>query len=180
MIRTPRLYLRPWQPTDLPALPAILGCAEVMRFSMTGPLSDQEQQRWLSAACLRAPETLAIEETETRGVIGYIGLTHHPDRIGPSDRELGFRLARHVWGRGIATEAARAVVETQHHPKVRRIVAIVDPSNQPSVRVLGKIGMRYVQDLMLPGYDYPDHLHACPAPGSQSKDKALHAGSPQS
>ena len=42
-------------------------------------------------------------------------------------------------------------------PGTKRVVAIVDPNNRQSVRVLQKIGMTYERDVMFEGYDYPDH-----------------------
>lgn len=38
-------------------------------------------------------------------------------------------------------------------------VAIVDPNNQQSVRVLEKVGMTYEPEVMFDGYDYPDHRY---------------------
>jgi RimJ/RimL family protein N-acetyltransferase len=51
----------------------------------------------------------AIVEKATSEVIGYAGLSRYSDRCEPNEAELGFRLARAHWGRGYATEAARAV-----------------------------------------------------------------------
>jgi ribosomal-protein-alanine N-acetyltransferase len=58
--------------------------------------------------------------------------------------EIGWWLARDVWGRGYATEAGgaamRHVLETLGH---KRVVAIIDPDNEPSKRVVGRLGMHY-------------------------------------
>jgi len=60
------------------------------------------------------------------------------------DLEIGWWLARDVWGRGYATEAGgaamRHVLETLAQP---RVAAIIDVGNEPSKRVVGRLGMRY-------------------------------------
>ena len=78
--------------------------------------------------------------------------------MSDGEAELGFRLAYDYWGRGIATEAAQAMVaHATCLQKTQRVVAIVDPNNRQSLRVLQKIGMAYERDVMFEGYDYPDH-----------------------
>lgn len=66
------------------------------------------------------------------------------DGVGP-EIDIGWRLIRAAWGKGYATEAARPIVrhafETVGLP---RLVADIDPRNQPSIHVAGKIGMRFV------------------------------------
>ena len=43
---------------------------------------------------------------------------------------------------------------------ISRLVALVDPGNTASIRVIEKIGMEYEKDIMMPGYDYPDRSYA--------------------
>lgn len=61
-----------------------------------------------------------------------------------SDLEVGWILARETWGRGYATEAADAaihhVLKTLNRP---RVVAVIDPDNEPSKRVATRLGMAY-------------------------------------
>ena len=57
--------------------------------------------------------------------------------------ELGYDLHPDVWGQGLATEAARAVVDAALGPLgVERVVAVVKPANAASRRVLEKVGLR--------------------------------------
>jgi [ribosomal protein S5]-alanine N-acetyltransferase len=57
--------------------------------------------------------------------------------------ELGYVLARDWWGRGLMTEAARAVVEwALADPRIFRVWAVTDVDNAASARVLEKIGMQ--------------------------------------
>jgi ribosomal-protein-alanine N-acetyltransferase len=57
--------------------------------------------------------------------------------------ELGYFFGRPHWGKGYATEAARAVLAHGVNLGQRRMVAIIDPENSPSIHVAEKIGMRF-------------------------------------
>ncbi len=46
------------------------------------------------------------------------------------------------------------------HLSVKRLVALIDPSNEASIRVATNTGMKFEKDVMLEGYDYPDHLYS--------------------
>ena len=82
-----------------------------------------------------------VVERETGLVVGGIGL------FGPPERgrvELGYGIVESRRGRGYATEAARAMVQLALGlPGVTEVVAGVDPTNAPSVRVLEKAGLRF-------------------------------------
>jgi len=65
---------------------------------------------------------------------------HEPDNL-----ELGWRLKRHCWNRGIATEAARAILKVvASNPAIRVISSISDPDNLASIAVMKKLGMHYL------------------------------------
>ena len=165
MIATRRLVLRPWSHEDLPALDAILGDANVMEFSERGPLGKDDQIAWLDRAVApREPEallgTLAIAHRTDGRVIGYISLDRDLERVSHHESELGFRLAQPAWGTGYATEAALAILDAAKAlPGITHVVALVDPHNHRSLNVLKKIGMTHERDILLPGYDYPDHVY---------------------
>jgi len=72
-----------------------------------------------------------------RTLVGTIGL-----RVAGHRAEFGYAFARAVWGRGYATEAARAVVESAlAMPAIARVWAYVDVENVRSARVLEKAGL---------------------------------------
>ncbi len=85
----------------------------------------------------------AAELRDDGRFIGYIGL-HTPTfeaHFTPCV-EIGWRLASDVWGQGLATEGARAVVRHAFEKlKLNEIVSFTVPANQRSVRVMDKIGM---------------------------------------
>ncbi len=165
MYETERLRLRPWSQTDLRFLAAILGDRDVMEFSDTGVLDEQAQATWLSRMIAGGtssvlPGTLAIERKQDGRVIGYFSLSANPERVDAGDAEIGFRLARHAWTQGYASEAIARIIEAAiDFEAINRIVAIVDPNNRRSIHVLRKADLVYVRDIMFDGYDYPDHVY---------------------
>jgi RimJ/RimL family protein N-acetyltransferase len=84
---------------------------------------------------------------ETGEAIGMCGLIKR-DHL--EDVDIGYALLPAFWSRGYAVEAARA---TKNYAKeavgLKRIVAIVDPNNEGSIRVLEKIGLRYERTIKL-------------------------------
>lgn len=167
-VETERLILRAWTQADLHALPSILGDPEVMTFSDKGPLDAGEQMQWLEAAVARAdgPQASpvwAVQERSNGQALGYVSLSQDPKRTEPDEIELGFRLARAAWGQGLATEAVQSAVEYgKRRLPHKTIVAIVDPNNRRSVRVLEKLGMCPRGDVWFPDYDHPDHRYVLP------------------
>jgi RimJ/RimL family protein N-acetyltransferase len=88
---------------------------------------------------------------ETGVGIGTCGLLK---REALEDVDLGFAFLPEHWSRGYAAEAARAVRDyAARQLGLRRLVAIVLPTNQSSLRVLAKTGFTYERTIRLPGED---------------------------
>jgi len=65
--------------------------------------------------------------------------------------EVGWRLARDGWGRGLATEAARAALDEAFGPLgLASVISIIAEGNERSVRVADKLGMRRGADRLHP------------------------------
>ncbi|HEY6760869.1 MAG TPA: GNAT family N-acetyltransferase [Baekduia sp.] len=151
-METERLRLRRWRPEDRAGLAAINGDAEVMRWIGSGRvlgrgLSDELVDRFEAEWRDRGYGLWAVEWKDGGGgLLGFCGLTS-PSFMVDADAapaaEIGWRLARAAWGRGVATEAARAAVAYGFGERcgLREIVAVVAPENARSLRVVEKLGM---------------------------------------
>jgi RimJ/RimL family protein N-acetyltransferase len=148
-VETDRLLLRRWRASDAVPLAAMNADPEVMRFIGRGAvlgrgLSDELLTRFEAEWRERGFGLWAVEERSAPGqLLGFCGLTvpmFLPELLPTV--EVGWRLARGAWGKGIATEAARAALAFgfEEHG-MREILAIVNPENQRSLRVAEKLGM---------------------------------------
>jgi ribosomal-protein-alanine N-acetyltransferase len=82
-------------------------------------------------------------------IIGWAGLQFLPEL---NETEVGFLLDRPFWGRGYATEAAKASLQFGFNPiQLDHIIALVHPENMASQRVITKCGMGYMDTLGLWG-----------------------------
>ena len=152
------------QRDDSAALEDLFGDSEVMRFG-AGVQSQSWVRSWIEKRQtdyeLHGFGLWGVVDVSGGELIGYCGLTDFPNIDGRHEVELGYRLIRRHWGRGIATEAARAVRD--HAINVlglTRLIALIDPDNTASIRVAEKIGMQYEKEAVLPGYDHPDLVYA--------------------
>jgi ribosomal-protein-alanine N-acetyltransferase len=144
-LRTERLELRPFVDGDLEALFAVYGDPEVMRFVGTerrpfkrAQLADSQEivrKHWRQ----RGFGPLTVVERSSAGLVGECGLQMLD---GGREVEITYTLARAAWGRGYATEAARAVLSWGFAGlRLQRIVALAYPGNLASLRVIEKLGM---------------------------------------
>jgi RimJ/RimL family protein N-acetyltransferase len=141
-LETERLLLRPLTVGDLDGLHVVFSDAEAMRF-IPGGACDRDRSRIRLRSLIEHQRVhgfskWAVIEKESGQLIGDCGFQYLE---GGPDIELGFHIARSRWGRGFATEAARACLDWALAERPESVVAIVDDSNQASVRVLEKIGM---------------------------------------
>jgi [ribosomal protein S5]-alanine N-acetyltransferase len=163
-LTTERLFLRHFHILDREPMYRIFCDADVMRFS-DGVKTMEWVHTWLRTCLERYYQTwgfgpYAVVEKRSQTVIGYCGLFFFPDIDGQSEVEIGYRLARSMWGQGYATEAAKAVNDFAFGTLgIKRLIALIDPSNVASIRVAEKIGMHYEKEVMFEGYTHPDHVY---------------------
>jgi RimJ/RimL family protein N-acetyltransferase len=82
----------------------------------------------------------------------FMGWFHlRPNGENPAETELGYRLKQKYWGRGIATEGSLALVKKGFDELgLDVIVAIADPANIASRRVMEKAGLKYEKEMREP------------------------------
>jgi ribosomal-protein-alanine N-acetyltransferase len=145
-LETERLLIRPLTNADRPAFRAMSSDPEVMRYVHHGePYTEREIDDFYARQARQLQEfdvcMGAMIEKASGRVVGLAGT----QPLGKSgDYEIGWWLAREVWGRGYATEAGRAAMNhVLDHLKLPRVVAVIDPGNTASVRVVERLGFTY-------------------------------------
>ncbi len=107
----------------------------------------------------------AAVERESDEVIGFVGVARAGQPgVRPGDVEIGWRLARDRWGRGYATEGARAVRDHAFAQlRLARLVAFVRPANDASIGVMRKLGMRLEKETLC-SYGMPMRIYVLDHP----------------
>jgi RimJ/RimL family protein N-acetyltransferase len=152
-----RLRYRLMDGSDAPLLFELDQDPEVMRYlNDSKPSTWDEVERFFVPRITRFTDpatACGLWEVRTRQQGEYLGWIlvrqygfdthyHEADNI-----ELGWRLKRHCWGQGIATEAATAAVRVlRRQSGIRAFSAVADPANLGSIGVMKKLGMRYVDN----------------------------------
>ena len=155
-LETERLRLRMFTPGDSFDLASITRDPEVMRFIGEGrPISREETAANLNsiinAFLRRGFGRWAVVHKETGRLIGYCGFSANNVAAGV---ELAYLLARPFWGRGLATEAARACLRYAFEKlKLPAVSAITRPGNLRSRRVMEQLGMKFLREEVYLSYD---------------------------
>jgi RimJ/RimL family protein N-acetyltransferase len=147
-IRTSRLELRAWKDSDLAPFAAMNADPAVMRYfpsELTRVESDALAERISQHIHVYGFGLWAVELREDRSFVGFVGLAHtrFSSHFTPCI-DLGWRLARPHWGKGYATEAARAAAQFGFERLgLPEIVAFTVPENRRSRGVMERLGMRH-------------------------------------
>lgn len=160
ILETERLWLRELSLDDAPVMFELDSDPEVVRYLGRAPLAsvDESRQRiaermledyarhgfgrW--AMLLKAASPSGPDGNEPGGAfVGVAGLKWLPEL---NEVDIGYGLLPRYWGRGLATEAARAALEYGFRSLgLSRIIGLVDAPHRASIRVLEKCGLVYEQ-----------------------------------
>ena len=140
--------LREWRETDLAPFARLNADPEVMRYFpevLPRAQSDELADRIQAALAEQGWGLWAVEAPAAAEFIGFVGLNrvrfeaHFTPAI-----EIGWRLDRAFWGRGYASEAARAALQFGFEQLgCDEIVAFTAPANERSRRVMQRLGMSH-------------------------------------
>lgn len=159
ILQTRHLTLSPCRPEDRNDFIALEQDPEVMRFLNGGhPVGHDESDPGADFLMPRGDEqhVWTARRMANGGFVGWFCLW--PE--GNGSAELGYRLRRAQWGKGLATEGGSALIRWGFESAVYdRIVATTMAVNQPSRRVMEKIGLHYSRTVHV---DYAD-----PIPGAE-------------
>jgi RimJ/RimL family protein N-acetyltransferase len=173
---TERLILRRFRRTDRAPFAELNADPEVMRYigdgrtlprAQSDELVDAIEAHWAQhgfglwcAAPREAPDEC----------IGFVGLAipSFLPAVLPAV-EVGWRLARPAWGRGLATEGAKASLDHAFGAlELASVISVIDPDNERSVRVAEKLGMRYQAAHRHPVTGREVHAYAISSQGAGS------------
>lgn len=162
-LTTERLILRPPVESDLPWLLAAMNTEALMRH-LAGVRTRAEVEQGLAADIAAFHTgghqrwTVRLADGETR--IGRCGLFHVRSPAAPpalqGQREIGWTFAEIHWGKGYATEAARAVLGYAFGALgLRRVWSQTSDSNAASTRMMHRLGFTFRPELGYADSDYP-------------------------
>ena len=175
VLETERLILRALSMDDLDALAAIYADPVVRRFFPEGTLTHEETREELEwiidvyyarygfglwATMLKETGTFIgrcgllpwkiVRESESPTRLE--GADEFPDEDGGIEVEVAYLLAKSHWGKGLGTEAARAIVDHAFEDlHLSRLICLFEPENVASRKVAENVGFTYENDVMLDG-----------------------------
>lgn len=151
-IETNRLLIRPFRIEDIEPCYLMNLDEEVSKYTGDGGVvSKEEIERRIVENVIGDYEKhgfgrLAVELKEERKFIGFTGLKYLEDL---EEVDLGYRFMKRYWGKGIATESAKACVHLGFETlALNRMIAMVLPENAGSIRVLEKLDFEYEKDIL--------------------------------
>jgi RimJ/RimL family protein N-acetyltransferase len=151
LIETERLLLRPLSIGDLEDFAKLHTDREVTRFISAFDRAESEARLRQNDAEWRerGHGMLAILDRGSGEFLGRAAVKYWPQF---DETELGWTLRREAWGRGYATEAARACITWGFSElEVPYLTAMISPANARSVRVAERLGMTPLRDDVLLG-----------------------------
>lgn len=166
-LTTERLRLRQWRDSDLEPFAALNADPRVMEHfpaTLTRAESDAVVERFATLIGKRGWGFWAAELSATGTCIGFIGLHAQPAEfpVGPCI-EIGWRLAQDQWGKGLASEGARAALQTGFRTLgFDEIVSFTATTNLRSAAVMQRLGMHpdgtFEHPLLPRGHGLRTHL----------------------
>jgi RimJ/RimL family protein N-acetyltransferase len=151
-IETERLLIRPFKLEDIEPSYTMNLDAEVSKFTGDGGVvSKKEIERRIVENVFGDYEKfgygrLAVELKGENKFIGFTGLKYLEDL---DEVDLGYRFMKEFWGKGIATESAKACVNLGFNKLgLERIIAMVLPENTGSIRVLEKLNFEFEKEII--------------------------------
>lgn len=157
VIETERLQVREFESRDIHDLSMMLSDPDVMEYSSKGPLDEVATSDFIKWCVKSYKEDgygqWAVVEKESGRLIGCCGLSR--TTVDECDEvEIGYRLAKEKWGKGLALEAANGVLAHGfQNCNIESIVGIVSPHHGVSIRVLEKLGFRSFAETRYSGWD---------------------------
>lgn len=163
-LETERLLIRSFEEADIPAYAEIVADPRVTRYLGDGRAHSHEEAAAYVRDCIALETEIGMSRYAVvleGELIGFCGFKPEGEHI-----DFGWRYAHRHWGKGYATEAARAVLRYGlEELDLRGIVAVAYEANVASVRVIEKLGFRFTERTtnehgVMVWYAQPDEMDA--------------------
>jgi [ribosomal protein S5]-alanine N-acetyltransferase len=154
VLETPRMLLRPFEANDAAIVFPWMTDTEIMRYMPTGQDYTLEQvqarvNRYMNHQEQRGYSRWMIFDRATGEAIGDAGILYLP---ATGENELGYRLVKPWWGKGLATEVAEAWMQYAFNELgMTELIAFSHPDNVASVRVMEKCGFEFLRNETIAG-----------------------------
>ena len=151
ILETERLYMREFKIEDAHLLVDLNSDSKVTRFTGDGEIKNLEDARQILTTIIfpqysKKMGRWAVHLKFSDEFIGWCGLKFQE---GSEEVDLGYRFFNKYWGKGYATESAKAVIDYGINIlKLKNIIALAAKENTASINVLKKLGMTYLEDDM--------------------------------
>lgn len=161
-----RLGFRNWKDADLEKMILINSDKDVMRFFPFLPSAKQTEdfiERMKDQFSENGYCYFAVDLLDSDIFIGFIGLSKQNYKADFTPCiDIGWRLNKVYWNKGLATEGAKACLEyAQNKLKLPLIYAVASQVNEKSIKVMDKIGMRYRKNFEHPNLLDDNGLKDC-------------------
>ncbi|TXS93972.1 GNAT family N-acetyltransferase [Parahaliea maris] len=162
-LTTERLLIQSLTPEDAPHMLAVLNDPDfIANVADRGVRTLEQARTYIEEGPMASYRDhgfgmYAVRLRSNGEFMGLCGLVRRPQL---DDVDIGYGFLPVARGRGLAIEAASAVRDyAVNELRLGRIVAIVNPDNAPSIRLLEKLGLHYERDITLAEGEKPIHLY---------------------
>ena len=161
-----RLGFRTWLDDDIQQMTLLNADEEVMEFFPFLPSKEQTiefirrmQNQYSESGFCYFP----VDDLKSKNFIGFIGLSIQKfDSDFTPCVDIGWRMNKKYWGKGLATEGALECIEfAKNHLQLDRIYSMASKTNSKSIKVMEKIGMTYIKDFEHPKLKKHPTLEKC-------------------
>jgi RimJ/RimL family protein N-acetyltransferase len=151
-ILTERLLVRRYRREETELIGRLMRDRRVF-FWQTRPVTDRDIDETMEHILDLDPCSFGWFAAFRRGDGDFVGGALLQPLPGTDEIEIGYHLVPQHWGRGYATEAAAAVLDHGFRDmRHERIVAVILPDNERSLRVIGRLGLPYIEERIHTGH----------------------------
>jgi ribosomal-protein-alanine N-acetyltransferase len=156
ILETPRLLLRKKVVEDAPFFLELNSNLLVTQYTGDGAFENLQAAEAIVKYVIDQYENNGygrwmVVEKETNHPIGWCGLKFHADT---KETDIGYRLLESTWGKGYATESAKACIAYGFkHFNLNRVIGNAMKKNTASINVFKKLGMTYLKDTLIDNID---------------------------